>query len=128
MVDDIDALYKEFIERGTKIDCGLCDQPYGCREFDTQDIETTISGSGKSFLDRLGFVLMLKDGQRRAEPKCPLRPDSDLGVSVTRQGDVSDARSTEITTRIVEVPRTLLIVPDTSTVNESSPIKSGLAV
>ena len=30
-VDDVDALYKEFVERGAKIDYGLCDQPYGCR-------------------------------------------------------------------------------------------------
>src|SRR5271166_5387328 len=38
-VDDVDALYKEFVERGAKIDYGLCDQPYGCREFGTQDID-----------------------------------------------------------------------------------------
>ena len=28
-VDNVDALYKEFVERGAKIDYELCDQPYG---------------------------------------------------------------------------------------------------
>ena len=32
-VSDVETLYHEFIGRGGKIDYGLCDQPYGCREF-----------------------------------------------------------------------------------------------
>ena len=46
-VDDADALYKEFVERGAKIDYGLCDQPYGCREFGTQDIDGHDIGFGQ---------------------------------------------------------------------------------
>ena len=46
-VDDIDVLYKEFVERGAKIDYGLCDQPYGCREFGTQDIDGHDVGFGQ---------------------------------------------------------------------------------
>ena len=46
-VDDVDALYKEFVERGAKIDYGLCDQPYGCREFGTQDIDGHDIGFGQ---------------------------------------------------------------------------------
>jgi uncharacterized glyoxalase superfamily protein PhnB len=46
-VDDIDALFKEFVERGAKIDYGLCDQPYGCREFGTQDIDGHDIGFGQ---------------------------------------------------------------------------------
>lgn len=38
-VSDVDELYSEFIARGAKIDYGLCDQPYGCREFGTQDLD-----------------------------------------------------------------------------------------
>lgn len=46
-VDDVDALYREFVERGAKIDYGLCDQPYGCREFGTQDIDGHDIGFGQ---------------------------------------------------------------------------------
>ena len=46
-VDDVDVLYKEFVERGAKIDYGLCDQPYGCREFGTQDIDGHDIGFGQ---------------------------------------------------------------------------------
>jgi hypothetical protein len=46
-VDYIDALFKEFVERGAKIDYGLCDQPYGCREFGTQDIDGHDIGFGQ---------------------------------------------------------------------------------
>ena len=46
-VDDVDALYLEFVERGAKIDYGLCDQPYGCREFGTQDIDGHDIGFGQ---------------------------------------------------------------------------------
>ncbi len=46
-VDDVEALYKEFRERGAKIDYELCDQPYGCREFGTQDIDGHDLGFGQ---------------------------------------------------------------------------------
>jgi len=36
-VDDVEVLYKEMKEAGAIIDYELCDQPYGCREFDIQD-------------------------------------------------------------------------------------------
>ena len=36
-VDDADALHAEFTAKGVKIARGLCDQPYGCREFDVED-------------------------------------------------------------------------------------------
>src|SRR5215471_16271918 len=42
----------EFVERGAKIDYGLCDQPYGCREFGTQESMGTTSVSARSLLDR----------------------------------------------------------------------------
>jgi hypothetical protein len=46
-VDDVDALFKEFVERRAKIDYGLRDQPYGCREFGTQDIDGHDIGFGQ---------------------------------------------------------------------------------
>ena len=46
-VDDVEALYQEFVGRGAKIDYGLCDQPYGCREFGTQDIDGHDIGFGQ---------------------------------------------------------------------------------
>ncbi len=36
-VDDADALFKEFTAKGVKISRGLCDQPYGNRDFDIED-------------------------------------------------------------------------------------------
>ena len=36
-VDDADALFKEFTEKGVKIARDLCDQPYGNRDFDVED-------------------------------------------------------------------------------------------
>jgi len=36
-VDDADALLAEFTARGVKIARGICDQPYGCRDFDVED-------------------------------------------------------------------------------------------
>lgn len=36
-VDDADALYQEFTGRGVTIARGLCDQPYGNRDFDIED-------------------------------------------------------------------------------------------
>jgi hypothetical protein len=38
---------KEFVGRGAEIDYGLCDQPYGCREFGTQDIDGHDIGFGQ---------------------------------------------------------------------------------
>jgi predicted enzyme related to lactoylglutathione lyase len=36
-VDDADALHAEFSARGVTIARGLCDQPYGCRDFEIED-------------------------------------------------------------------------------------------
>lgn len=38
-VDDADALHDELVKAGATIDYGLCDQPYGCREFGIQDLD-----------------------------------------------------------------------------------------
>lgn len=46
-VSDVEALYAEFVRRGAKIDYGLCDQPYGCREFGTQDLDGHDIGFGQ---------------------------------------------------------------------------------
>ena len=46
-VDDVEELYREFQGRGAKIDYDLCDQPYGCREFGTQDIDGHDIGFGQ---------------------------------------------------------------------------------
>lgn len=37
-VDDADALYEEFQRAGVRIARPICDQPYGCRDFDIEDI------------------------------------------------------------------------------------------
>jgi predicted enzyme related to lactoylglutathione lyase len=36
-VDDADALYTEFKSRGVTIARDICDQPYGCRDFEVED-------------------------------------------------------------------------------------------
>lgn len=36
-VDDADALNAEFKAKGVKISRDICDQPYGCRDFDIED-------------------------------------------------------------------------------------------
>jgi predicted enzyme related to lactoylglutathione lyase len=36
-VDNADALHREFRDRGVAITRDLCDQPYGCRDFDVED-------------------------------------------------------------------------------------------
>lgn len=36
-VDDADALFAELTARGVKITRSICDQPYGCRDFDVED-------------------------------------------------------------------------------------------
>lgn len=37
-VPDADALHAEFVSKGAKIARGLCDQEYGCRDFDVLDL------------------------------------------------------------------------------------------
>lgn len=46
-VDDVEEIYREFLDRGAKIDYELCDQPYGCREFGTQDLDGHDIGFGQ---------------------------------------------------------------------------------
>jgi len=36
-IDDADALNAEFKAKGVKIARDICDQPYGCRDFDVED-------------------------------------------------------------------------------------------
>jgi predicted enzyme related to lactoylglutathione lyase len=36
-VDDADALYSEFKSKGVTIARDICNQPYGCRDFDIED-------------------------------------------------------------------------------------------
>jgi predicted enzyme related to lactoylglutathione lyase len=36
-IDNADALYAEFKSKGVIIARGICDQPYGCRDFDVDD-------------------------------------------------------------------------------------------
>jgi len=36
-VDDADALYAELVSKGARIARNLCDQEYGCRDFDVLD-------------------------------------------------------------------------------------------
>jgi predicted enzyme related to lactoylglutathione lyase len=36
-IDDADALHTEFKSRQVKITRDVCDQPYGCRDFDVED-------------------------------------------------------------------------------------------
>ena len=46
-VSDVDALYAEFVGRGAKVDYGLCNQDYGCREFGIQDLDGHDIGFGQ---------------------------------------------------------------------------------
>lgn len=36
-IDDADALHREFSDKGVKIARDVCDQHYGCRDFDVED-------------------------------------------------------------------------------------------
>ena len=36
-VEDADALFGEFKAKGVKITRAICNQPYGCRDFDVED-------------------------------------------------------------------------------------------
>jgi predicted enzyme related to lactoylglutathione lyase len=47
-VKDVDALHAEFVRRGARIDYGLCNKPYGCREFGIQDLDGHDIGFGES--------------------------------------------------------------------------------
>ena len=38
-VNDANKLHEEVKNRGANIDYGLCEQPYGCREFGIQDLD-----------------------------------------------------------------------------------------
>ena len=46
-VSDVEALHAEFVARNARIDYGLCDQPYGCREFGAQDLDGHDIGFGQ---------------------------------------------------------------------------------
>lgn len=46
-VSNVDALHAECVSRGTKIDYGLCNQSYGCREFGAQDLDGHDIGFGQ---------------------------------------------------------------------------------
>ncbi len=46
-VNDVEALHAEFVRRGAKIDYELCNQPYDCREFGTQDLDGHDIGFGQ---------------------------------------------------------------------------------
>ena len=36
-IDNVDALYAELLSKGAQITRSICDQPYGCRDFDVLD-------------------------------------------------------------------------------------------
>ena len=36
-IDNVDSLYDEYKSKGVKIVRGVCDQPYGCRDFEVED-------------------------------------------------------------------------------------------
>ena len=46
-VDDVTALLEELRDRGATLDYGLCDQPYGVREFAIQDPDGQTIGFGQ---------------------------------------------------------------------------------
>lgn len=46
-VDDVDALFAEFKQRGATIDYGLSDKPYDVREFGIQDLDGYDIGFGQ---------------------------------------------------------------------------------
>jgi len=46
-VDDVAALLDELRTRGAIIDYGLCDQPYGVREFAVRDLDRQTIGFGE---------------------------------------------------------------------------------
>jgi uncharacterized glyoxalase superfamily protein PhnB len=36
-IDDADALHAEYLSKGVRVTRAVCDQPYGCRDFDVED-------------------------------------------------------------------------------------------
>jgi hypothetical protein len=46
-VNDVEALYRDFVARGATINYDLCDQDYGCREFATLDMDGHSVGFGQ---------------------------------------------------------------------------------
>jgi catechol 2,3-dioxygenase-like lactoylglutathione lyase family enzyme len=46
-VDDVEALHVEFVDRGAAFAYGICDQPYGCREFGIRDLDGHEIGFGQ---------------------------------------------------------------------------------
>jgi predicted enzyme related to lactoylglutathione lyase len=36
-IDDADALYEEYKKKGVKVTREICDQEYGCRDFEIED-------------------------------------------------------------------------------------------
>ncbi|MEM8549439.1 MAG: VOC family protein [Verrucomicrobiota bacterium] len=52
-VNAVDALYAECVRNGAKIDYGLCDQEYGCREFGIQDLDDYDIGFGQIIASNL---------------------------------------------------------------------------
>ncbi len=45
-VSDADTLHAEFVAKGATIQYGLCNQPYGCREFGVRDLDGYVIGFG----------------------------------------------------------------------------------
>ena len=57
-VTDADELFREFMDRGAIIDYGLCNKPYGCREFGVRDLDGYDLGFGQRIPNR-GLSLCL---------------------------------------------------------------------
>ncbi|MEM1060039.1 MAG: VOC family protein [Verrucomicrobiota bacterium] len=47
-VDNVEAMYREVKKRGAPLEYGLCDQPYGCREFAVRDPDGNVVGIGQN--------------------------------------------------------------------------------
>ena len=46
-IDNADALYEEFQQKGVTVTQPICDQPYGCREFTIRDCNGYTLGFGQ---------------------------------------------------------------------------------
>ena len=46
-VDNVDAMFEDLRKRGATLDYGICDQPYGVREFAVQDPDRQTIGFGQ---------------------------------------------------------------------------------
>lgn len=51
-IDDADALLAEFRSKGVTIARDICDQPYGCRDFDIEDMNGYRLGFGHDLENR----------------------------------------------------------------------------